>query len=167
MRINMAELFMHQSEPIGIERELEKKVLSIGETKYRMATPIYIKLVLSQLETYFYKLQGHVEVELIMSCDRCMEEVNEVLSVEIDKDFNVETDQVDQDFYDYLEGNLLDLEKMVLDEIYVNLPMKVLCKESCLGLCSSCGINLNQSACTCENEPIDLRWAGLKDLFEK
>ena len=42
----------------------------------------------------------------------------------------------------------------------VSLPLRVLCREDCKGLCTVCGQDLNQRECGCERKPTDPRWAG-------
>ncbi|NLA05033.1 MAG: DUF177 domain-containing protein, partial [Firmicutes bacterium] len=40
-----------------------------------------------------------------------------------------------------------------------------LCKPDCRGLCPGCGVDLNETTCSCEDESrIDLRWQKLKEL---
>jgi uncharacterized protein len=42
--------------------------------------------------------------------------------------------------------------------------MRVLCKETCKGLCPHCGKDLNATICDCRMEFIDERLAVLKKL---
>ena len=50
----------------------------------------------------------------------------------------------------YLQGYYLDVDKLLFGEALLNWPSRVVCKEDCKGLCPVCGINLNQSTCTCQ-----------------
>jgi uncharacterized protein len=45
--------------------------------------------------------------------------------------------------------------------------MKTICSEDCKGICPSCGINRNDSSCSCKKEDIDPRWDGLKQLLDQ
>ena len=54
-----------------------------------------------------------------------------------------------------------DLREIVTEQIYLGLPLKPMCSESCKGLCPSCGINRNRAACTCAPEETDPRLAPL------
>ena len=64
----------------------------------------------------------------------------------------------------FLETPNLDLEKLALEQLVLELPMRVLCSDECAGLCPQCGANRNvEGACRCEPEA-DPRWAALKDL---
>ncbi len=53
----------------------------------------------------------------------------------------------------------------VMESLVLTQPMKILCREDCKGLCSGCGINLNNNKCNCENLDYDPRWNKLKELL--
>ncbi|MFH1009187.1 MAG: DUF177 domain-containing protein [Candidatus Latescibacterota bacterium] len=58
----------------------------------------------------------------------------------------------------------VDLSEEVRDALILALPIKPLCSEDCLGLCPSCGKNLNEEKCTCQQEQTDARWSKLVSL---
>ena len=58
------------------------------------------------------------------------------------------------------------MDKLVLDEILVNWPDKVLCSEDCKGVCGSCGKDLNLGTCDCQDTGLDLRMAVIQDIFK-
>jgi uncharacterized protein len=61
------------------------------------------------------------------------------------------------------DGEKVDLEPLFREQFVLAVPFAPLCAESCKGLCSQCGIDLNTGTCTCE-KPIDPRLAALKGL---
>jgi uncharacterized protein len=65
---------------------------------------------------------------------------------------------------DVIEGNELDLTEVAREQILLNLPETVLCREDCRGICPTCGKDLNEGDCSCGGGEIDPRWAALKDL---
>jgi uncharacterized protein len=72
-------------------------------------------------------------------------------------------DEADLDIV-FLEEPVLDLEKLAVEQVVLEMPMRVLCSEKCAGLCPRCGANRNvEGACRCEAET-DPRWAALGDL---
>ena len=75
----------------------------------------------------------------------------------------VEVDEEDMDVYSY-EGEEVDLEPLLREQIILAVPFAPLCSEDCKGLCPVCGIDLNTGDCTCDRTPIDPRWAALKNL---
>ena len=48
-----------------------------------------------------------------------------------------------------IENGTVDLAKTAYDALSLEIPMVVLCDESCKGLCPKCGINLNNHQCNC------------------
>ncbi|MEG2372051.1 MAG: DUF177 domain-containing protein, partial [Hydrogenoanaerobacterium sp.] len=60
----------------------------------------------------------------------------------------------------------LDLDELALSDVILELPSKVLCKESCKGLCPICGVNLNEESCTCTQKRIDPRLEILSKFLE-
>jgi uncharacterized protein len=49
----------------------------------------------------------------------------------------------------YFEGDELDLEPYVYEEVMLAIPIKALCDEACKGICPVCGRNQNTEACKC------------------
>ena len=62
------------------------------------------------------------------------------------------------------EGEEIDLAGLVRDEVFLELPMNLVCVDSCAGLCPQCGANLNEGRCTCVPE-FDPRWQALRGLM--
>lgn len=58
----------------------------------------------------------------------------------------------------------VDLAQAMRDAVVLDLPRRIHCRPDCKGLCSSCGADLNQGACSCSQEKVDPRWAALADL---
>ena len=56
-------------------------------------------------------------------------------------------------------GDVEDFDAVVLD-----LPFTPLCRDDCLGLCVTCGANLNDDPDHSHGEEIDARWAALIEL---
>jgi uncharacterized protein len=62
------------------------------------------------------------------------------------------------------EGEEIDLTPLVHEQILLALPTRPLCGESCRGLCSRCGANLNAGPCGCAAVPAEPRLAVLGAL---
>jgi len=112
------------------------------------------------------------EVETIGSfrCDRCVDEFEK----ELRNSFHMlyTSEEVDRDLYDQDEIRLvspdlheIDIGDDVRQFIMLAIPQKILCNESCAGLCPRCGQNLNRGRCTCTAKEIDPRWDKLRGLL--
>lgn len=108
----------------------------------------------------------HVQTKLKLVCSRCLETFIYPIDIDIEERFtNSEERRGDEDVV-FVIGDELDIAEIVESEIISTLPIKRLCTNNCKGLCQTCGKNLNKESCTCDNDNIDVRLAGLKALLE-
>lgn len=61
---------------------------------------------------------------------------------------------------------VIDLTEDVREMVQISVPLKLLCREECRGLCSSCGTDLNTGACDCTTENANRPWQGLEKLLK-
>ena len=64
-----------------------------------------------------------------------------------------------------MEGYHLNVDELINDELLLEWPTKILCREDCKGICKICGRNLNDGECGCDDFVPDPRLAVIKDLF--
>ena len=129
-----------------------------------------IELHIRNQENATVLITGTVDMEVMIPCSRCLEDVPTPIHFDIDKKLRIEEEQlVDEDMeeVDYLIGFELDVDKLVYAELLVNWPMRVLCREDCKGICKVCGMNLNKGACSCQKTELDPRMAAIQDIFNK
>jgi uncharacterized protein len=65
---------------------------------------------------------------------------------------------------EFLADDEMDMDHLVREQLYLALPIKFLCHETCRGLCPVCGTNLNREACMCEGEKGHPAFLKLKEL---
>jgi uncharacterized protein len=58
-----------------------------------------------------------------------------------------------------------DIFPRVREELILALPIKLLCREDCRGVCVKCGADLNKGPCRCEGGTGDPRWGTLKKFL--
>lgn len=163
MYINITELFSQTVNDVQVDRQLPYEEVAFGGELYSIKDPISVSMSLKKLDDHDYLAKGTIKTTLVIPCNRCTVDVRYTIETDFEKDLEIGSDS--EETGEYLEDSKLNLEKMVLDEVYMHIPMKVLCKEDCLGICKSCGQNLNEAACDCEDDNVDPRLAGLKELF--
>ncbi len=61
----------------------------------------------------------------------------------------------------------IDLAEDVRQMVLLAVPLKLLCRDDCRGLCTSCGADLNTGQCTCLQEPADTRWEALRGFTDE
>ena len=129
-----------------------------------------VQLHIANQENKKLFIRGTVDIEVSIPCGRCLEEVPTSIHFDIDKELTIGNSVIideEMEETDYLIGFELDVEKLVYAEILVNWPMKVLCSETCEGICKVCGMNLNKGACNCQRTELDPRMAAIQDIFNK
>jgi uncharacterized protein len=99
-----------------------------------------------------YVLAGDMIAEYEAECDRCLGSFKKKLDMPITRVFV----QADGDLHDYdeadveaLQGTIIDLAPHIREEIVLSMPIRLLCKEGCKGICPDCGIDLNTGECIC------------------
>jgi len=114
-------------------------------------------------------VSGTAAVQLTGECGRCLEPVNDTLTVPIQELFaypDSTTDQtVDEDETARMEGDFLDLEPTLRDAVVLALPLTPVCDEDCAGLCAQCGERLDDLPEDHTHDAPDPRWSGLQDLM--
>lgn len=115
----------------------------------------------------YMQLGAHTSVGAMGRCSRC----GELFSVSIS--FGTErpvarrlTGDDDDEYIIADEDGYVDLDEVFLEELLLQLPTKLLCKENCKGLCPKCGVDLNKSSCSCSHKEIDPRLEVLKALLK-
>lgn len=117
-------------------------------------------------------IRANTEITVAIPCDRCLKDVETTIPLDIDKEIpihleNQDADDEEMEKADYMIGFHLDFDRIIYDEVLVNWPMKVLCKEDCAGICKKCGQNLNEKTCGCDKTELDPRMAVIQDVFNK
>jgi uncharacterized protein len=118
-------------------------------------------------------VRGKISAEVLLECTRCLQEIERNLEFPFEAAFvsaeyytaakEAELSDADLDV-SMLEDETIDLIELAREQILLNLPEQVFCREDCKGLCEKCGTNRNLINCNCEEKELDPRWAALKNL---
>jgi uncharacterized protein len=117
-------------------------------------------------------IKGSFTALIDICCSRCLEEAKlsigsdfayTLIHAQADKseDFELKPEELEISYY---QGDFIDLAPIICEQIILQIPIKVLCREECRGLCQHCGTNLNTSSCNCESNVVDSRMAVLKNF---
>lgn len=115
-------------------------------------------------------ISGNTTLDVVIPCDRCLEDTVQRFSVDIDRRVDIKDGEVlaaEDEEITFLKEYELDVDRLIYDEILVNWPTKVLCKDDCKGICPVCGQNLNQQDCGCDRQVMDPRMAKFQDIFRE
>ena len=173
MQYNVAELLKG---PVGVTREFviaEEPEFSLEGA--RIAGPLggAVRLMRTQAGVL---AEVQVSVAIEAQCSRCLRNVETELSVEFADEYHPSVDirtgfriwplpgeEPDEELR-IGDDHVLVLNEAVRQELEAAVPVQVLCREECAGLCPTCGQDLNEAACQCEPEQ-DARWQALRDAL--
>jgi len=141
---------------------------SIDHLDYRgeslsFSSPVVITGSVEQNEDY-YMVTGKIKTEVILECSRCLSSVRYPIKTGFKQKYS---EVAEEEETLPANGDKIDLGKPVIESILLELPIKVLCKEECKGLCPECGLDRNDVECNCTHDQIDPRMLELKKLLEE
>ena len=118
-----------------------------------------------------YDIRTSVRARVRAECHRCAGEFDLALETEfvfvVHRGQNAAptADSEEDDFIVVPAGDeRCDIFPRVREALILELPIKVLCREDCKGVCPSCGANRNDGECGCPRESGDPRWNALRRL---
>ena len=140
------------------------------------AAPIKVHMHLKKLGDKVI-MNGSLETQVRMQCSRCLEDVDQPVATDFrvvymtkyperltspaKGDVILTAEDVGLMLF---ENDMIDPGQALYEEALAAIPQKPLCGDTCKGLCTNCGRNLNTGHCTCDAGPVDARWADLKNL---
>jgi uncharacterized protein len=120
------------------------------------------------------RVEGKIGSQVELACDRCLRPVAGPLEVEFRESFmpqaldaearderELHRDDLHLSIY---EGDAVDIDELVREQLLLALPSRFVCREECKGLCLTCGADLNEGSCECPKGEIDPRWAALEEF---
>ena len=145
MLINLSEVFTLEGKEKTWEVPFEAKAYKGSRVEYPVVSANPVKITVKNLGNRKLSLTGNTSVTLAIPCSRCLEPVNSNTDIEFDQ----------------------EIDMNACNELSLYLPMKVLCKDDCKGICSRCGANLNKGDCGCDTWVPDPRMAAIQDIFKQ
>ena len=168
MLINLSDVFSQKEKRLEFEAsfEAESYEASFGDFKVKDQKPFVFDIVNSEKGRASVKVSGEITFEA--TCDKCLEDAYITIPVSFDgylssPDYEIYDEE--DDSRDFMDDYELDTEALIYNEITVNWPVRILCREECKGLCPVCGQNLNVRDCGCDTFVPDPRMAVLSDIF--
>ncbi len=119
-----------------------EELVNIPETV--IVSPVKISGTVTLTDEHSAFVDGEVNFVLSGECTRCLTKTERAYLFGFEENCGIED-------YGYpVVNDKIDLEKIVNDTIIMNIPITFLCKEDCKGICSECGVNLNNEQCKCK-----------------
>ena len=140
--------------------------------EFKQAGPLEVRASAELVEGQI-RITGSLQTKIELVCARCLEPVVEEVSRDFDlfyrpmktiakeEEMRLKEDDTEIAFF---QGEGLFLADVLAEQVLLALPMKVICRGDCRGLCPHCGVNLNSEECRCESHAADPRLAPLARL---
>jgi uncharacterized protein len=118
-------------------------------------------------------VNGHVDTRAQVECDRCLKLIELPVNADFELEYITGSEYESSAVAELTEaemsvavfdGEALDVDEIVKEQILLAVPTRMLCREDCKGICPQCGVDKNTGECNCETKEIDPRWAALKNL---
>ena len=176
MFLDVKELALHK---IRIRKTYAPGTLDFHSGEFRQLQPLDVRAT-AELVGDQIRISGALHTRLELVCARCLDTVLEELNRDFDlyyrpmatiareEEVRLKVDDTEIAFF---QGDGLFLADVLAEQVLLALPMKVICRSDCRGLCPHCGANLNTDECRCETHAADPRLAPLtrlkQDWFKK
>lgn len=171
MQIHLSEILSQEGKTVEKNMELERTSFQLKGEEFPIVEKSPVKLVLTNKGNQELLIKAKANLSVAIPCGRCLKDVITEFcldfSREADMKLSEEERQEQLDENNYIAGYELDVDALIADEVVLQWPMKVLCKEDCQGICSVCGQDLNLKQCGCDRTVLDPRMAAFLDIFEQ
>lgn len=171
MFIDISEIISTRGKKQDFAPELDRECLDYEGASYPIEPGYRVDIHAMNAGRSTVRMNGEIHLILHMPCSRCLRDVSVPMDIDFERELAFDRirsgDVEDLDEYNYIDGNLLDVDRFVRNELIVHLPMRVLCREDCRGLCPVCGKDLNEGDCGCDRTSADPRMSAIRDIFRK
>ncbi|MDO4302759.1 MAG: DUF177 domain-containing protein [Bacillota bacterium] len=168
MLINLTDVFSVEGKDREESFDFEPHEVSYMGNTYQVLEKSPVRVHCSNIGLGKALVQGEADLVLSIPCDRCLKDVKVPVSIKfVEEVFSPDRMQQSEENEEqsFMLGYELDMEALLNSEILVNMPVKVLCKPDCKGICKQCGHDLNEGDCGCDTFVPDPRMAAIKDIF--
>ncbi|MGE5397812.1 MAG: YceD family protein [Chitinophagales bacterium] len=168
MLIDLSWLKLHPKEEEKFHLEQDPSTINVDASQFRLVDRVIVDITIGNTGRLMVGF-GTIKTVLEFACDRCLSKFRRPFNIPFDVEF---CEEINRDYFKneenfiYFTEPVVDLEHVVLESIFLNLPLRTLCSPDCKGLCPVCGCDLNQRQCECRKEDTDPRWDVLAKLMK-
>jgi uncharacterized protein len=140
-----------QRGPVETRGELSPTDPTFVGLELPLTGPVSVAGRLQATEGDDFLWRGAIHATARLACRRCLAEVEYRLDRDVDVLLTSDPDAADDpSVYALPEAAMqVDLAGVVREELVLEVPAFVLCRDDCAGLCPTCGADLNAGPCTC------------------
>lgn len=153
--VDLSDRLENPGESMPVAGKLDVDGYSVGDKHLQLADGIQYDVVLTNAGDGIL-VTGIVRAHATGECDRCLEPASFDVAGEIEEYYLFEAPEDEEAYEDGFElvgeDRQIDLSGAINDAVVMDTPFVVLCQPDCLGICPTCGANLNQGDCGCADK---------------
>jgi len=140
-----------QRGPVETDGELAPADAAFEGLELPLDGPVSVEGQLQATEGDDFLWRGVIKATARLACRRCLADVEVRLDRDVDVLLTSDPEAAeDPSVYPLPEAALqIDLTGVVREELALDVPAFVLCRDDCAGLCPTCGADLNAGPCAC------------------
>lgn len=164
---------------IRVQRSYPPGTLDFLSSDFRQMEPVEVRATAELVDNQI-RITGSLQTKVELVCARCLDTLAEDISRDFDlfyrpmaelpgeEEAHLSSDDTELGFF---KGEGLFLADVLVEQVNLAMPMKIICRSDCRGLCAHCGANLNHEGCRCNGHATDPRFEPLarlkQDWFKK
>ena len=168
MLVNLTDIFLTENKSKQVELSIDFDTVTVYGSDYKLTDKAPVTLSLKNEGRGRAVVQMTTSFTLLLSCDRCLKEVRYPMAIDIEERVSspdvTDTSADDEDDV-FMDGYQLKADELLISNIVLNWPVKILCREDCKGICKICGKDLNTGECGCDTFVPSPGLAGIKEIF--
>jgi uncharacterized protein len=133
-------VFVHKIglEGIELEQTFPGDIIGLtGRDEFRFIKPITVRAGVHRAEDEVIA-EVVADSRYVSFCGRCLETIQRDWRAAFTLIFDMDG-----------KTDFIEMDEDIRQELILNLPMYIVCREDCRGLCIDCGANLNNEHCAC------------------
>ena len=154
MLMNIRTLTRQAGTSMELELIRDPEAFSLRRDDISFESPIIFSGQLLHTNHGILVLTGTLKTNLIATCARCLQPVHLTIETSLEETYQPKTELLavgedqPEETYEY-SGYELDVDQALRDNLIPLLPVRLICREDCVGICPACGADRNTSPCDC------------------
>lgn len=150
--VDLSDKLENPGESFSLNGHVDVQTYTVGDKTLRLPQGVSYDVMLTNAGDGILAT-GIVRATAEGECDRCLETTSFEVAGEIEEYFLFEEPEDADEYEDGFDlvgpERVIDLGDAISDAVVMDTPFVVLCQPDCLGLCPTCGANLNEGDCGC------------------
>ena len=132
--------------------------------------PVEVTVRLEKLPSQII-VRSEIATSASFSCDRCLADFRQQIAASYAVVYVEEASEAgrfppEEVRVVRVDATVIDLSGDVREMILLSVPLKLICREDCRGLCPHCGADLNAGEHVCAKQSTDGRWQELEKILK-